>query len=66
KNTPVDKQGCSALQYCNNIRINSLRDALKCLTADWKNNEPRKIIPNDCTIQTSRNKITCTTTKKPD
>ncbi|MCX6695218.1 MAG: hypothetical protein NTU61_02845 [Candidatus Altiarchaeota archaeon] len=41
-------------------------DAVKCLTADWKNNEPRKVIPNDCTLQTLRNKITCTSTKKPD
>ncbi len=49
--TMVDKNGCSALQFCGLIKISSTKDNSKCQLADWKANEAGKK-PNDCQVKT--------------
>lgn len=46
--TSVDKNGCSAKQFCETIKI-SLKKDNKCESADWKYNELGKK-PKDCQI----------------
>jgi hypothetical protein len=50
KRTSVDKNGCSALQFCNLVLINSNKDNSKCTSADWRANEPKKKNPGDCKV----------------
>ena len=52
KGKKVDKNGCSAEQFCELIKINSKADVKKCESADWKANEARKKNPQDCSVET--------------
>ena len=58
----VDKNGCSAKQFCELIKISSTKDYPKCQLADWKANEPVKK-PNDCEIKRKLFSKYCTNTK---
>ena len=46
----VDEAGCSADQFCSSIKIDRGRDVLRCLRADWRNDEPLRRRPLDCTV----------------
>ena len=50
KKEKVDKNGCSAEQFCSLIKVTStnLKD---CTRADWKSNEPKKKSPLDCIVE---------------
>lgn len=45
----VDKNGCSATQFCGKIVINPKKANTNCVSADWKSNEAGKK-PNDCQV----------------
>jgi hypothetical protein len=46
----VDDAGCSTEQFCASIRVRRGRDALRCLRADWRNDEPLRRHSRDCTL----------------
>ena len=56
-NTKVDKNGCSAEQFCNSHKIKNNRYwryyTHKCYRADWKNNEWR-YWPRDCRVSNGK------------
>lgn len=51
--TSVDKNGCSAAQFCSLIILGSSKDNIKCTSADWKANELNKKNPSDCQVKTT-------------
>ncbi len=44
----VDDAGCSRRQFCGAQRLRSVRDLLRCVTRDWRNDEPLLRVPKDC------------------
>jgi len=47
----VDNAGCSLEQFCTLIDIKRGRDVLRCLRSDWRNDEPLRRRPRDCTVE---------------
>ncbi len=58
----VDKNGCSASQFCSLIKISSKTGYTRCELADWKNNEAGKK-PGDCLTKKILFLTYCTNTK---
>lgn len=46
----VDDAGCSLTQFCSAIDVTTHYGKHACLRSDWKNDEPRKLFPRDCTV----------------
>lgn len=66
KGKAVDKNGCSAKQFCELIKINLNSDVKKCESADWKANEAKKKNPQDCEVQTIKKIKSCVNRKNAD
>jgi len=47
----VDDAGCSVEQFCTSFEVRRGRDAFRCLRADWRNDEPLRRRPRDCTLE---------------
>jgi hypothetical protein len=44
---PVDAAGCSHAEFCSSIPAQGIKGRLRCLAADWRNDEFRPL-PRDC------------------